>query len=60
MQPITRVHGFLEDFFRRMVGDFFDLYAAFGGHDDHRPAGFAVHDHAQVQLAFDFEAFFDE
>ncbi len=60
LQPQRGVDERLEDALRRLFGDLLDLDAAVRAHHQHGPLGRAVDHEAQVQLAGDLEAFFDE
>ena len=50
----------LEDLLRRLGRHLLDFHAAFAGNHQDRFGGRAVHDDAQVQLASDVAAFFDQ
>ena len=51
---------FLENQLGRFLGDFFDLHAAFGADHQHGFGRGAIEHDAQVQLASDIAACFDE
>ena len=49
-----------EDPLRHGGGDVLDIHAAFRGNDQHRPAAAAIDDRAEIKLAGDRAAFFDQ
>ncbi len=51
---------FAQNRFGMLLRDFFDFHAARGAGHEHRRAHRAVHEHAEVKLALDVEAFFDQ
>ncbi len=54
------VEPLAKDTFGRLGGDFLDVHTPFAGDHQHRSGTGAVDDDAQVQLAGDVAAFFDE
>ena len=60
LQAGVGAERFLEDQLGRFFGDFFDVHAAGAGGHQHGQAGGAVDDDAEVQLAGDVAAGFDE
>jgi hypothetical protein len=59
-QADQRIDEDLDDLFRGLVGDFFDVHAAFvGGHDGHGLGG-AIGQRGNVVFVLDVGAFFDQ
>ena len=60
LQAECRVDERLENLVRGLGGDFLNLDAALLAHHQHRLLGRPVDDQAQVELAGDLQAFFDQ
>ena len=55
-----RIDMHREDLLRGVLGDFFDVHAAFGAGDDDRSGGGAVEEDGEVEFALDVDGFTDE
>ena len=60
LQAGVGVERLAKDQFGRVGGDFFDVHAPFAGNHQHRAGRRPIDDDAQVELAGDLAAFFDE
>ena len=56
VQAIQAIELLFEDSLGVMFGDFFDLDATFGRHDQHRTTRFAVDDDTEIEFSGDIEA----
>ena len=54
-----RIDGKCQDFFRRLVRDFLDVHAAFGGHDKGDARCFTIDQRRQIELAINRRALFN-